>query len=144
VAANLFTDLAEHAGALVALLGGIAVICMALVGAIYKLNNSLIDRVQGGLEKHLSESRECQKELPIRFAGKSETSEALSILFRRQNQLREEILPGTYMRKGDMDAWVVLNEKTFAMFTARLDMFTIRIDKLIEVVGIEKAKGGVI
>ena len=139
MAANMVNDLAEHAGTLVTLLGGFAVICGGLVAAIYKLNSALIKAVRDSLEAHLTESRECQKNLPIRFASKTDTDAAIAQLYSRQNKLRESTLPETYMRKGDMEAWVILNEKTFSLFTSRLDSFSTRIDKLIEVFG--KGKG---
>jgi len=101
---------------------------------------ALIAAVRDSLEAHLAESRECQRGLPIRFASKPDTDAAIAQLFARQNKLREETLPVTYMRKGDMEAWVVLNEKTFAIFTTRLDTFSARIDKLIEVFGAGKGK----
>ena len=142
MAANILNDLSEHAGSLVTLLGSLAVVCTVLVGAIYKLNSSMVDKIQKGLELHLAESRECQKELPLRFASKPDTDTAIATLFKRQNTLREETLPVVYMRKGDMDAWVVLNEKTFALFTSRLDIFSARIDKLIETLGRGKGERG--
>jgi hypothetical protein len=138
--ANIVNDLAEHAGTLVALIGAFAFVCLGLVAAIYKLNNSLIASVKEGLEAHLIESRDCQRHLPERFASKPDTDTAIATLFRRQNTLREDTLPVTYMRKGDMEAWVVLNEKIFATFTTRLDAFSTRIDKLIEVFGAVKEK----
>lgn len=134
----VINDLAEHAPTLVALLGGFAFVCGGLVAAIYKMNSALISAVRLSLDAHLIESRECQKTLPVRFASKPDTDTAIATLFRRQNSLREETLPTTYMRKGDMEAWVILNEKTFAIFTNRLDTFSVRIDKLIEVVGAKK------
>ena len=135
MAANIVSDLAEHANTLVALIGGFAVVCGGLVAAIYKMNTALIGAIRESLDAHLLESRECQKSLPIRFASKPDTDIAIATLFRRQNTLREETLPVTYMRKGDMEAWVILTEKTFAVFTTRLDTFSARIDKLIEVFG---------
>ena len=140
MAASVVNDLAEHAGTLVALLGGFAIICGGLVTAIYKLNAALIKSVKDGLEAHLSESRRCQDSLPVRFASKTDTDTAIAQLYSRQNRLREQTLPETYMRKGDMEAWVILNEKTFSIFTSRLDAFSARIDKLIEVFG--KERGG--
>ena len=140
MAANVLSDMAEHATTLVALLGGFAVVCGGLVTAIYKMNTALIGAIRDSLEAHLAESRECQKSLPQRFASKPDTDIAIATLFSRQNKLREDTLPTTYMRKGDMEAWVILNEKTFAVFTSRLDTFGNRIDKLIDVVGAEKVK----
>jgi hypothetical protein len=140
MAANVVGDLAEHAGTLVALLGGFAAICAGLVGAIYKLNSGLITELRASLDVHLADSKRCQENLPLRFAAKPDTDTAIATLFSRQNKLREETLPVTYMRKGDMEAWVILNEKTFTVFTARLDAFSARIDKLIEVFGAERIK----
>lgn len=133
--ANIVSDLAEHAGTLVSLLAGFAVICGGLVAAIYKMNTALIGAIRTSLDAHLAESRECQRSLPIRFAAKPDMDTAIATLFSRQNKLREVTLPGTYLRKGEMEAWVVLNEKTFTVFTSRLDTFSHRIDKLIEVFG---------
>ena len=136
--ASIVNDLAEHAGTLVALLGGFAAICAGLVAAIYKMNASLISELRTALEVHLADSKRCQENLPIRFAAKQDTDTAIATLVSRQNQLREETLPSTYLRKGEMEAWVVLNEKTFTIFTARLDAFSTRIDKLIDVFGTER------
>ena len=140
MAISVVNDLAEHAPTLVALLGGFAIVCGGLVAAIYKMNNSLISAIRASLEAHLLESRECQNSLPIRFASKPDVDIAIATLFSRQNKLREETLPAAYMRKGEMEAWIVLNEKTFVMFTTRLDVFSARIDKLIEIVGAERCK----
>ena len=137
MAASIVSDLAEHAGTLVALLGGFAAICAGLVTAIYKMNSKLISELKAGLDTHLADAKRCQESLPLRFASKPDTDTAIATLFRRQNSLREETLP-TYMRKGDMEAWVILNEKTFSVFTTRLDVFSARIDKLIEVFAAER------
>ena len=140
MAVNIVNDLAEHAGTLVALLGGFAVICGGLVTAIYKLNSAVIKEVRDSLLAHLVESRRCQDSLSLRFASKTDTDTAIAQLYSRQNKLREQTLPETYMRKGDMEAWVILSEKTFSIFTSRLDTVSARIDKLIEVFG--KERGG--
>ena len=141
MAASVVNDLAEHAGTLVALVGSFAIVCGGLVAAIYKLNAALIKSVRDSLDAHLTESRDCQKRLPERFASKFDTDTAIAQLYSRQNKLREFTLPETYMRKGDMEAWVILNEKTFSIFTGRLDAFSARIDKLIEVFGHGYEKG---
>ena len=130
--ASMLNDLAEHSGTLVALLGGFSTLCIALIVVIYKMNVNLIAEIRAGLNIHLIDSKECQESLAVRFASKPEVDAAISTLFKRQNILREETLPGGYLRKSDMEAWVILNEKTFSLFTSRLDTFSIRIDKLID------------
>ena len=129
---NLVGDLSPQVGTLVLLLGIFASICGGLVAAIYKSNSNLIVGITKIVETHLEDSKRCQESLPTRYASKVDTKDALDTLFRRQNTLREDILPKEYIRRDEVQAWALINKETFQVFSDRLDKFGNRIDKLIE------------
>jgi hypothetical protein len=126
----MLSDLAEHAGSLVTLIGALVSVCAFLIVAIWKLNGMMIKSVTDKLEKHLIDSRTCQENLPKTYAAISHIEPQMTILFDRQNRLREEILPRDFVRRDELAAWNKMNEKGFDAITDRLDLVSNRIDNL--------------
>jgi len=118
-----FKDLAEHSGTLVSLIGSFAILCGILLGAIYKMNAKMVSGI-------IDTQKKCQDSLPLLYAPKSDTEIHIAKIFARQDKLRDEILPGTYVLRAEMVAWNQLNENGFKAITARLDMLCIKLDKI--------------
>ena len=153
-----FVDLAEHIGAILTLLAGLAVICGGLIVVIYKkldkgvaevkydtiqaisdfkdeLSKELAG-VQAGLNKHLSDSAECQRRLPQIYMDRQDGERKFDTLFSRQNSLREITLPQDYVRRTEMDALSKamgqLIDRGFTDLATRVDKLSDRLDKNLE------------
>jgi hypothetical protein len=120
-----FKDLSQHSGTLVWLIGSFAVLCGILIGAIYKLNNRMIAGI-------MATQKQCQDNLPLLYAPKLETETHINKLFGRQDKLRDETLPQTYVLRNEMYAWNLVSENGFKAVTARLDAACLKIDRLLE------------
>ena len=125
-----FSDLADHSGTLVSIIGSFALLCVALIGAIYKLNTRMTAGIVEKLEHHLDDSKKCQASLPYLYAPKVDTEACIAKIFSRQDKLRDEVLPQSYVLRNEMLAWNVVNENGFKAITARLDLVCQKLDRI--------------
>ena len=153
-----FTDLGEHIGSIISLLGGLVIICGILIAVIYKKLNQGVAEVKTdtikaisnyhdemskevqaiavGLNKHLSDSADCQRNLPKLYLSKDDGERRIDLLFSRQNDLREHTLPQDYVRRTEMDALsrslTQLIDRGFSDMATRVDKLSDRLDKNLE------------
>jgi|WetSurMetagenome_2_1015567.scaffolds.fasta_scaffold25774_2 hypothetical protein len=153
-----FTDLAEHTGTLVAILGCLLVICGGLIAIVYrKLDQGVaevksdtisaiksfheelskeVNSVGQGLNKHLVDAVECQRNLPKLYMSKEDGIRDIALLFSRQNDLRERTLPHDYVRRTEMEALsqslTRLIDRGFNDLGTRVDKLSDRLDQNLE------------
>jgi hypothetical protein len=149
-----FTDLAEHSGTLVTLIGFLVLTCISLVAIIYRKLNSGVAEVKAdtiaaitnfhtelsrevrlvgeGLRRHLDDAADCQRNLPKTYMSKEEGDRQITILFARQNDLRERTLPQDYVRRTELEALSLsltkLIDRGFSDIATRVDKLSDRLD----------------
>jgi hypothetical protein len=124
------SDLAEHTGTLVTIIGLLGTGFAGVIVAIWKLNSSMLAGITAKLDHHLEQAALCQKNLPLMFASRPDAENNFSKLFTRQDRLRDEILPRDYLRRDELAAWNQLNENGFKAIAERLDIVSRRLDGL--------------
>ena len=153
-----YTDLAEHIGTIISFIGVLLTITGALVFVIYKKLNQGVAEVKfdtisaiknfheemsrevksigNGLEHHLKDATECQRNLPKLYLNKEDGERRIDLLFSRQNDLRERTLPHDYVRRTEMDALskslTQLIDRGFSDMATRVDKLSDRLDKNLE------------
>jgi hypothetical protein len=157
-AVNPYADLAEHMGTLIGFIGLLLAISGGLIVVIYKKLNAGVAEVKSdtiaaianfhdelsgevrsigeGLNKHIQDAADCQKDLPKLYMGKADGETKIALLFTRQNDLRETTLPRDYVRRAEMDALSLsltrLIDRGFTDMATRVDKLSDRLDKNLE------------
>jgi hypothetical protein len=153
-----YADLAEHVGTLVGFIILLLAISGGLITVIYKKLNAGVAEVKvdtiaaianyheelgrevravgDGLNEHLQDAAECQRNLPKLYLNKEDGDKQIALLFQRQNDLRERTLPKDYVRRSEMDALNAsltrLIDRGFGDMATRVDKLSDRLDKNLQ------------
>ena len=126
-----FSDLAEHTGTLVILIGTEFGLLVILLGGIWKIGRWLLSTFKDDVFTLIGQIDNKVEELvqkSVEYALKKEVDPKISQIEERQFQLRTSILP-SYQKKEDMDTWGKIMTQGFCDMKDRIDAISRRLDE---------------